>query len=502
MSVKIIHQDTFKTIMSAVNKLVDFVSPTFGPSANKAIIDKQVYRMVVDDGVQIARDFELDDPAENAVIKVIREVAIKTNDRVGDGTTSSMIILRAIMQEISKQHFRDGRQISEELKKATIEAKDQLLAMMKPISTRQEIERVARIAYDNPSVASLIAELLHKVGKEGVVVVEKSNNIDISSEHTEGLEINSGYLSPYLITDNQRMEAVLDKPSILLTSYRVTNANDLLPIMDKIIKERNKRDFVLIADNVESDALATLIVNRLQGKFMGIAIAIPQTEDKKQFLEDIALLTGGTVFTEDKGNRLDNAEVSQLGQANKVIVRQNKTTIIGAKGSKTLIDAEKNRIRNALSENPKDSEKQKLEMRLARLNNGIAVIKVGSPTETESKALKYKIEDAVNATKSALNGGIVCGSGIALSQVKTSSEILNKALQQPFRQLRENIGVDNIELKPGEAYNAVTDEKGDYMKVVVIDPVEVLIAGIDSAVSIASMLVTTHGILCEIPDKK
>lgn len=497
MKVKIIHKDSFQTIMSAVNKMVDFIAPTYGPAANKAIIDKQIYRMVVDDGVQIARDFELSDEGENAVVKVIREVAIKTNDLVGDGTTSSLIMLRAIMQEVAKLNVRDGRMITEELKRAAEEAKEELLKKAKKISTKAEIEQVARISFDNPKIAAIIAELLFKVGKEGVIEIDQSNTLDTIAEHAEGIEIERGFISPYLINDPVRMMATLERPYILITNYAITNAHDLLPIMEKVIKEGNKREMVIIADNIESDALATLIQNRLRATFMGVAIQTPSTLDKAQFLEDLAILTGATVFTQEKGNRLDAAEIKHLGRAKKVVVRQNKSVIIGAEGKRSIIEAEKNGIRALLEGNLKENDRQKLQLRLARLNNGVAVIKVGAPTETEAKALKYKVEDAVNATKAALAGGIVCGSGIALSQIHTSSPILNRALQYPFKQLKENIGVDDMDLKPNEAYNAVTREAGPFMKVGVIDPVDVLIAGINSAVSIASMLVTTHGILVE-----
>lgn len=501
MSIRIEHKETFSIITTAVEKMVDFVAPTYGPAANKVIIDKNLYKMVVDDGVQIARDFELSDDAENAVIKVIKEVAIKTNDRVGDGTTSSLLMLRAIMREIAKLSTRDGRKISDELKKAAAEAKEQLLAKVTKISKREDLERVARISFDNPAIAKIISDLLSKVGKDGVITMDQSNTMETVSERVDGIEFKNGYISPYMITDNQRMEAVFDKPYILVTSYRLTNANDVIPIMNKMMAQ-GKRQLLIVADNVESDALATLIVNRMEGKFIAVAVSAPQGEGKKAFLNDIALLTGATIFSEDKGNRLDQAEVAHLGRADKSIVRNNKTTIVGGKGKKGEIEKEKMRIKDAIANNPKPYEKDELELRLARLINGVAVVKVGAPTEAEAKALKYKVEDAINATRSALSGGIVCGSGIALSEIKTSSSILNKALQYPFKQLQTNMGIEDLQLAKGEAYNAVTGERGQFIKVGVVDPVEVLIAGIESAVSIACMLVTCHGILVEEKPKE
>lgn len=499
--IRIEHKTSFQVILSALRQMTDFVAPTFGPAANKVIIDRPMYRMVVDDGVQIARDFELTDTAENAVIKVIKEVAIKTNDRVGDGTTGSLIMLRAIMDEIAKQNNKDGRLISEELKKAAEEAKAQLLSIARKISKREDIERVARISFDNPEIAALISSLLTKIGKDGVITLEQSNTMSTTSERQDGIEFNQGYISPYMITDPQRAEANFNNPYILVTSYRLTNANDVIPIMNALMAQ-GKRELLIIADNVESDALATLIVNRMQGKFVAVAVQCPQGEDKQQFLEDICILTGATLFTETKGNRVDQATVDMLGKANRAIIRQKKTTIVGGKGRKSDIEKAKQKIHAQLEANPKEGEKEALYLRLARFINGVAVVKVGAPTETEQKALKYKVEDVINATKAAMRGGVVPGAGIALSDITTSSPILNKALKAPSKQLHENMGTeDHIELKKGEAYNVVSKEKGDYFKVGVIDPVEVLVAQIESAVSIASILVTSHGILVEEPEK-
>lgn len=494
--VKIVHGDTFDTIMSATNKMVDFIAPTYGPAGNKVIIDKNIYRMVVDDGVQIARDFVLDDEAENAVVNVIRQVAIKTNDRVGDGTTSSLIMLRAIMNEIAKLGIRNGRKITEELKKAVEEAKTQLLAKAKTISSREDLERVARISFDNPHVAKLIADLLFKIGKDGVVTMDISNTMETTSEYVNGIELKQGYISPYMITDPTRMESQLDKPYIILTTYRLTNANDLLPAMNLLLKE-GKRELIVIADNVESDCLATLLTNRMKGAFNAIAVQIPPVGDKKQYMEDLATLMGATLFTEDKGNRLESIQLKDFGRATKAVIRQENTVISGAKGIKSDIEKAKSRISDALALNPKEGMKDELETRLARLSNKVAVVKVGASTDAEQKALKYKVEDAINATKAALKDGIVCGSGLALSSLKTSSPILNKALKVPFKQLLTNMGIEDLNLDEGEAYNVVSEQKGPFMKVGVIDPVAVLIAGIESAVSIASILVTCHGILVQ-----
>ncbi len=501
MSIRIEHKGSFQIILSAIRKMTDFIAPTFGPAANKVIIDRPMYRMVVDDGVQIARDFELSDTAENAVVRIIKEVAIKTNDRVGDGTTGSLIMLRAIMDEVAKQNNKDGRLISGELKKAAEEAKNQLLSLARKISKREDIERVARISFDNPEIASLISNLLIKIGKDGVITLEQSNTMSTISERQDGIEFNSGYISPYMITDPQRAEANFTNPYILVTSYRLTNANDVIPIMNALMAQ-GKRELLIIADNVESDALATLVVNRMQGKFIAVAVQSLQGEDKQQFLEDICVLTGATLFTETKGNRIDQATIESLGKASRAIVRQRKTTIVGGKGRKVDIEKAKQNIHAQLESNPREGEKSELNIRLARFINGVAVIKVGAPTEAEQKSLKYKVEDVINATKAAMRGGVVAGAGMALNRLTTSSPILNKALKSPWNQLMANAGIDDLTyVKSNDVLNIVTGESGDYFKVGVIDPVEVLIAQIESAVSIASILITSHGILVEEKDE-
>lgn len=497
--IRIEQERTFSIIMDAVRNLTKFIAPTFGPRANKVIIDKQLYRMVVDDGVQIARDYEVKDAAENAVVKVIKETAIRTNDRVGDGTTGSLIILHAIMEQIASLGVHDGRKIKNELKQGFEDVKNKLLKIARPIVSRDDIERVARISFDNPEIAKLIADTLHKIGKDGSVILEKGNTMETIVERHDGIEFNQGYVSPYMITDPQRAVAELEKPYILVTSYRLTNANDVLGVMNALI-EKGKRELLLVCESIESDALATIIVNRMQGKFVCVAVQAPQG-NKEQFLQDIATLTGATLFTESKGNRLDQVTVDMLGRAGRALVRQKQTTIVGGKGKKAEIEEAKNNIKALLANNPRESEKQELELRLARFLNGVAVIKVGAPTETEQKELKYKVEDAVNATKAAMRSGVVPGAGRALSSIiSTTSPILNNALKSPSRRLFENMGIETMPMKEGEAYNFVTAEKGDYFKVGVIDPVEVLIAGVESAVSIASVLVTTHGILVEEED--
>lgn len=502
----IIKDNTFQTILSAVDKMVNLVRTTFGPFGSKIIIDKLIYRMVVDDGVQVARDFELDDPAENAVIKIIRETAVKTNDRVGDGTTNSLILLQSILYGLSRRVRFHARNVVAELKKALEEAKDFIKKSAREVKTREDLFKVALISFDNREVAEIIADTYHKIGKDGTITIEKSQTMETSVEMTDGVKINSGYASPYMVTNPQRMEAEFENPHILLTDYRLTENSDILHIMNKMA-QAGARNLVVIADNVEQHALATLVVNLPQvinsetkknGTFQSIAVPIPRGEDNSVFLEDLALITGAKVFSVNKGNKLETATVEDLGRAGKFICRRDESIIVSPQGNKTDIAINIASLRVAVKDEKDESIKRQLQRRLATLTNTLAVIRVGAPTDNEQKALKYKVEDAVNAVKSAFNHGVVCGAGLALARTKTSSPLLNEALQRPHQQLKENMGVDqDYQLGPDEAVNMVTGETGDFMDVGVADPADVLIAGLESAVSTASLLITSSGMIVE-----
>lgn len=496
--IKIVQKDTFEVILSAVNKICDFIRPTFGPSGNKIIIDKPIYKMAVDDGVQAARDFELNDPTENAVVNIVKGAAIKTNDRVGDGTTGSLIILQAIINEAAKLARRDGRKIEKELKNGLKEAKEQLLMQIKPIKTLIELEKVARIAYDDEKIAKLIADTWFKLGKDGIITIDRSGTMETFADITDGIKIDQGYLSPYMVTNPERMEGIIEKPYILLTDYRLTEVNDVLPIMELLVKDKIL-SLVIIAEHTESNALATLIVNKLQGNINTIAIDMPADADKTVFLEDLAIMIGAKLFSKDKGDKIQEAKLEDLGRAERFVSKYDKSVIIGPKGDKKIIKSSIEAINNAFN-TVTDKEKPKLEERLARFTNKIAIIKVGAATEQEEKALKYKVDDAVHSVQSAYKNGVVSGGGIALYGLKTSSEILNSALKEPFRQLKMNIGLENNqEFKKDEAINVITGEIGNFMEVGVMDPVDVLIAGLESAVSIASLLLTCSGMIVEKP---
>lgn len=503
-------KNPFDVIRSSVDKAVDLVKPTFGPASNKVIISKVTHGFVLDDGVQIMRDLELPDANENAVLKVVRETAIKTNDRAGDGTTGSMIMLQAIVRQVADQQRRDGHKIERELRAGAKEATEQLKAQAKPVRTLEELKKVALVSFDNEEISTLIAETWHKVGADGVVTVDGGPTMKTTAELAEGIKLEHGYISPVMVNNPERMEAVLDKVHILITDYRLTEATDILPIMNKLAGENKGHKLLVIAENVEQNALATLIINephvmnphtQRPGVLQSVAVVAPSGDNRTVILEDIALLTGGRVFSMSKGDKLEDAKLEDLGQAERVVIRRDGGVIIGPKGKKSIVTKAIGDLKKAIEAAETDREKDKLQQRLAFFANKIAVIRVGAPTDNEQRSLKYKVEDAVNAVRSAYRSGVVCGSGLALARLETSSPILNAALKAPHKQLMDNMGLDVQPLKDGEALNVVSGETGKFLEVGVIDPVDVLIAGVESAVSIASLLVTTSGMIVEKPQK-
>jgi len=506
--IEIVKDKTFDIIVSSVNKMVDLIKPTYGSAENKVIISKEMYGnwpLVVDDGVQIARDFKLNDPAENAIVNVIRETAVKTNDRVGDGTTSSLIILQAIINEVSKTTRRDGIKISRELKRGFEEIKSQLESLAITIESKEDLKKVAMISFNNEKVAELISEIYSKIGKDGVITIGKSDTMETISDMVDGIKIDKGYISPYMITNGERMEAEIIKPLILITDYKLTEAGDLIPIMEKLVKG-NKRELIVICQEMENHALATAVVNKMQQKFLTIAVKTPSSSDSTVTLEDLAIMTGAKFFSEGKGDKLSEAEVSDLGKAEKFIARRDESVIVGPKGNEEVINNLIINLKTAIAEATNESVKKTLMDRHSMATGKVAVIKVGAPTDNELKSLKYKVEDAVNAVKSALNSGVVCGAGLSLERLKCSSKILTESISAPARVLRDNLGVTDPEeetLAEENTLNYVTGKSGHFLKVGVIDPVEVLIAGVESAVSIASVLITSSGMIVEHPvDKK
>ena len=506
--------ETFEIIQRAVNKMVDTIKPTFGPASNKVIIDRPIYSMIVDDGVQIARDFELDNPLENAVIKKIKETAIKTNDRVGDGTTGALIILQAIINEVAKKSRFDGRKIELELKRGLEEAKLQLMKSAKQIKTKEELKKVALVAFDNEKMAEIVAGLYFKLGKDAAITVDYSQTMETEVENTEGIKLDVGYISPYMINNPQRMEAILENPFILLTDYRLTESSDIFPIMEKIQEAKKnpkekRKGLILVCENVEHQALSTIVLNlptvfnpqtRQLGSFPAVAIGLPKVEDRKTLLEDLAILTGAKMFTQEKGDKLENVNIADLGSCEKFICRKEESFFIKPKGNRAGIASSANMLKYAIDGEKDDKSKKVLQYRYGLFTNTMAIIKVGAPTDAERKPLKYKTEDMVNAVKSAYKSGVVCGAGLSLAKINTSSPILNEALKAPAKQLLENVGIDGDWQKAyvkDSALNVVTMQEGHFLDIGVVDPVEVLIAGCESAISIASVLLTSSGMVVE-----
>lgn len=500
-------KDPFDIIVSAVRKAGDAVRPTFGPASNKVIIAKQMYGMVVDDGVQIMRDLEFTDPNENAVHKVVREVAIKTNDRVGDGTTGSMIMLQEMVVGMAEMTRRDGHKIERELKVAAKEAVEQIRKEAKKVSTKEDLLKVARVSYDDADVAEVIADTWHKVGPDGDVTLEDSPRAEVHAELADGIKIKRGYVSPFMVTNPQRMETVIEKPLFLITDYRLTNSDDVLPLLNKLA-EKGKNKVVIICEHIEEAALATLLINHPNvmnphtgkpGIVLSVAVDAPPGDTA---LADLALLTGARFFSQKKGDRLQTVEVEHLGKADRFICKKDQSVIVRPRGDKKVIQKATLDLKAAVEDAKDEKERAALKSRLATFTNQVAVIKVGADTDNERKARKYKVEDAVSSVRAAYRGGVVAGGGVALSSIETSSELLNRALRRPHRQLLENMGIDKAPvLKKGDALNVVTMQTGPWMKVGVLDAADVLVAAIESSVSIACMLATVSGLIVEAPDE-
>ena len=469
-------------IFDAVNKLVDFVKPTFGPAQNKIIIQRGARQEILDDGVTTAQQFELSDEFENSVIQLVKEVAVKTNDRVGDGTTSSLIILQALMKEL-KEDERTSREIIADLQKGLEEFKVQIKAQARQITSKEDLKQVAYISFNNEKMAEVISEILFELGHDAVVTIEESKSLETTHTVVKGLQFPRGFASSYFINSPEKAETILEKPYILVTDREIVDAKELLPLMNKVIASGN-RQLLIIADDVRGEALATLVINWVKGIGLFPAVKAPYySNDKYEFLMDVAELTGANFRAGDLGRKLEDTNIEDLGMADKIIINKDTTTIIGGhgKGMEEYIQKMDAMIATMQSEIKKD----KMTERKAKLTSGVAVIKVGGATENEMRALRYKVEDAVNATKVAYKNGVVKGAGVTLKEVKTSSDILNRALQYPHKQLLKNMELESLEIDND-----------------IIDPVEVLIAGVESAVSIASLLITTRGILVEENEEK
>jgi len=514
-------------ILHGATALADAVRVTLGPKSKCVLIEKRFGKpLVCNDGVTIAKEVDLKDPAENLGAQMIREAAERTGDAVGDGTSTSTVIAHAILAEGVRNVAAGASAV--DLKrgldrglKAAVEA---LRGVSRPVSSRLEKEHVATVsAHNNPEVGKLVADAIEKIGPDGVVTVEEAKTTETALEIVEGMQFDRGYLSPYFVTDPEKMEAALDQPYILLHEKKISNMKDLLPLLEQIAK--SGRPLVIVAEDVEADALATLVVNKLRGVLPCAAVKAPGFGDRrKAMLDDIAILTGGHVLAEELGVKLENVQLEELGTAKRVVIDREATTIIGGAGSKAAIEGRCNEIRKQIEETTSDYDKEKLRERLAKLTGGVAVIRVGAPSEAEMKSLKEAFDDAINATKAAIAEGIVPGGGLALLRTicavekeeqtaegdeKTGLRILKRALEAPARQIAENSAVDGgvvvDKMRTGTGNFGFDAAKGvyvDLMEAGIIDATKVVRIALENAVSVASVLLLAEATLTEIPEPK
>jgi len=517
-------EDARKALKSGLDKVANAVKVTLGPKGRNVVLGSGFGSpTITNDGVSIAKDIELDDVVENIGAEIIKEVASKTNDTAGDGTTSAVLLCQAIATEGLKNVAAGANPLA--LRKGIIKAKDAVVEalrqMSKPIGNREETSQVATISAQDKEVGDLIAEVMEEVGKDGVITVEESKTFGLSKEIVKGLQFDRGYISHYMVSNSEKMESVLEDPYILITDKRISSLQEILPILEKIVKT-GKKELVIIADDVEGDALATLILNKLRGIFNALAIKSPGFGDrKKEMLEDIAVVTGAELISEEKGMKLENVELEMLGKARRIISTKENTTIVEGKGDKTKIEERINQIKKQVSLATSEFDKEKLQERLAKLSGGVGVIKVGAATEVEQKAKQHKLEDALHATRAAVEEGIVPGGGVALLRAslvlenlnaegdeKTGVSILKRAIEEPIRQISENAGIDGAvvvqKVKEGTddfGFNAHTMTYENLIKAGVVDPTKVVRTALENAVSASSMLLTTEAVVAELPKK-
>lgn len=521
----IFKEDARRALERGVNALADAVRVTLGPKGRNVVLEKKFGSpTITNDGVTIAREIELADPLENMGAQLVKEVATKTNDVAGDGTTTACVLAQAIVREGMKNVAAGANPMlmKRGIEKAVEKAVEAIKAAAKPVESKTAITQVASISANDPSIGELIAEAMEKVGKDGVITVEESKGIGTTLEVVEGMNFDRGYISPYMVTDAEKMEAILNDPFILITDRKVSSIADLLPILEKVVQ--TGKPLLLIAEDVEGEALATLVLNKLRGTLPCCAVKAPGFGDRrKAMLEDIATLTGGTVISEELGLKLDKATLDMLGRAEKVRVKKEETIIVGGKGSPEKIKARIASIKKQIEETTSDFDREKLQERLAKLSGGVAVIQVGAATETEMKEKKLRIEDALNATRAAVEEGIVPGGGVAyieaikaLDGIETSSmdekvgvDIIRRALEEPLRQIANNAGAEGSvvvekvkELPAGMGFNALTGEYVNMIEAGIIDPAKVTRSALQNAASIAAMILTTETLVAEKPEKE
>jgi chaperonin GroEL len=516
--------DARAALKRGVDRVAEAVKITLGPKGRNVVLDKKFGSpTITNDGVTIAKEIELEEPFENMGAQLVKEVASKTNDIAGDGTTTATVLAQALITAGLQNVAAGANPVA--LKTGMEKAVEVVVAAIKKesvsISERSQIAQVASISAADPNIGEIVADAMEKVGKDGVITVEESKGLETELELVEGMQFDKGYISPYMVTNAQRMEAVLEDPYILITDKKISAIADLLPILEKVVQ--SGKPLLVIAEDVEGEALATLIVNKLRGTFTAVAVKAPGFGDRrKAMLQDIAILTGGQVISEEVGLKLDSAQLSSLGRARRVTVTKDDTTVVEGAGSADAIKGRIEQIKAEIEKSTSDWDREKLQERLAKLSGGVAVIKVGAATETELKEKKHRMEDAVSATRAAVEEGIVSGGGVVLINAipsldslklegdeATGANIVRRALEEPLRQIAINAGsegsviVEKVKgLKKGEGFNAATGEFVNMIKAGIIDPTKVTRSAVQNAASIAGLLLTTEALITDIPERK
>ncbi|MDV5038205.1 chaperonin GroEL [Enterococcus faecalis] len=515
-------EDARAAMLRGVDVLADTVKVTLGPKGRNVVLEKSFGSpLITNDGVTIAKEIELEDHFENMGAKLVSEVASKTNDIAGDGTTTATVLTQAIVREGLKNVTAGANPlgIRRGIELATKTAVEELHNISSVVDSKEAIAQVAAVSSGSEKVGQLIADAMEKVGNDGVITIEESKGIETELDVVEGMQFDRGYLSQYMVTDNDKMEAVLENPYILITDKKISNIQDILPLLEQILQQ--SRPLLIIADDVDGEALPTLVLNKIRGTFNVVAVKAPGFGDRrKAMLEDIAILTGGTVITDDLGLELKDTTIENLGNASKVVVDKDNTTIVEGAGSKEAIDARVHLIKNQIGETTSDFDREKLQERLAKLAGGVAVVKVGAATETELKELKLRIEDALNATRAAVEEGMVSGGGSALvnvigkvaaleaeGDVATGIKIVVRALEEPIRQIAENAGYEgsvivdklkNVDL--GIGFNAANGEWVNMVEAGIVDPTKVTRSALQNAASVSALLLTTEAVVADKPE--
>jgi len=526
----IFSEDARRSLERGMNKLATAVATTLGPKGRNVALDKKFGApTITHDGVTVAKEIELEDPFENMGAQLLKEAATKTNDVAGDGTTTATVLAQAIIAEGLKNVAAGANPML--IKRGIEKATDAVVAAIREasqdISTKEEIASVAAISAQDQEIGNLIAEVMDKVGKDGVITVEESKGLAFETEYVEGMQMDRGYISAYFVTDPDRMESVLTEPYVLITDKKISAATDIVPVLEKLVQV-GRRELLIIAEDVDGEALATLVLNKLRGMLNVLAVKAPGFGDRrKAMLGDIAVLTGGTVITEEMGRKLDTATVQDLGRADKVIATKEDTTIVGGAGDDAQISGRINQIRAEIDVSTSDYDKEKLQERLAKLAGGVAIVRVGAATEVELKEKKHRVEDALSATRAAVDEGIVAGGGVTLINAMTALDglkmelddeqtgvtIVRRALEYPIRGIVANAGmdgavvIDHIYRKQAEGgskhwgYDVLKNEYGDMVEKGIIDPAKVTRSAVENAASIAAMILTTEALITDIPEK-